>query len=615
MAVTVRRERPDQRRHHRVTAPMLVTVGGHCLRAADWSLGGLRLEGYPGAIPAPGDDLDLKLSLPFQGFDVSLQAKGEVVRNDPAKGMFALKFTELGNREQELMRHFIEELVRGSMSDVADTIQRIDVPVTPVSTAPDVNPKDVVPVNRWPLKTIFYTALYALLGLFVFSYVGMMAYTNIFRLEVDAAVIAAPLVTVSSPTEGHVLWTGYKPGDLVKAGSVVLQIADNALEQSIDLADLDIQDRKSRLDALRHQFADTMSQLEDLATVEQKQIEQSKLKLDGMRAVASAADEQLKRTQSLFHKGYATKFQLEQAERDAVTAQTAADGQSSELSTQSTLAGHQIGQRFFTGNQFLGDRAKLESEVTLQEEQVKIGEKHKDLLIKQRARMAVVAPFDALVLQMPKVDQSTVNRGDVVAVLEQPRSRTATAYLTQAEVSHVGVGDEAVVYVPAFDATLRAKVASVDRTQGFADDIKMRTTWRGPLDRSALVTLEFIDKKAASEPRTFRSGTPVTVIFQSRSTSEVVNQVISAFNLLPKWGGDSNTSLDTYAFRQNAPAKSAAETPAEAAPMEQPRLKLRPTGDAPAPASDPAKPLALRPSHTSAPPVGADTAAPALRGA
>ena len=592
---------------------MLVTVGEHCLRAADWSLGGLRLEGYPGPLPAPGDDLDLKLALPFQGFDVSLKAKGEVVRTDPSKAMFALKFTELGTREQELMRHFIEELVRGSMSDVADTIQRIDVPVTPVSTAPDVNPKDMVPVGRWPLKTIFYTSLYGFLGLFVFSYVAMMTYSNIFKLEVDSAVIAAPLVTVQSPTEGHVVWTGFKPGDLVSAGSTVLQVADNALEQTIDFADLDIRDRKAKLEAMRHQLLEAMTQLEDLATIEQKQIEQSKFKLDGLRAVASAADEQYKRTQGLFEKGYATKLQLELAERDAVGADTAAQGQASELSTQSTLAGHQIGNRFFTGNQFLGDRAKLESEMKLQEEEVKISERHKELLIQQRERLAVIAPFDALVLEMPRVDHASVNRGDVIAVLEQPRSRTVTAYLLQSEVAHIGIGDEAVIYVPAFDATLRARVASVDRTSGFSDSMKLRTTWRAPMDRSALVTLEFIDHNAVSEPQTFRSGTPVTVIFQSRSANEIVNQVVSAFNLLPKWNGETNSSLGTYAFRQKAPGKPGPELPADAAPLRAPGTALRPSVDAPAPESEPR--LTLRPSHTSAPQELPDLPPLTLRGA
>ena len=71
MTVKVRRERPDQRRHHRVTAPLFVAYAGQNYRAADWSLGGLRLEGLPGELPAAGEQIPLGLTLPFQGFDVS----------------------------------------------------------------------------------------------------------------------------------------------------------------------------------------------------------------------------------------------------------------------------------------------------------------------------------------------------------------------------------------------------------------------------------------------------------------------------------------------------------------------------------------------------------------
>ena len=140
MVVKVRRERPDQRRHHRLTAPLYVTIGPHTLRAADWSLGGLRLEGYPDRIPELGEAVEMNIALPYQSFAISFEARGEIVRRDPRTGMFALKFTELGERELRILEHFVEELVRGSMTDIEDTIQRIDVPVTPVSTKPESTP-------------------------------------------------------------------------------------------------------------------------------------------------------------------------------------------------------------------------------------------------------------------------------------------------------------------------------------------------------------------------------------------------------------------------------------------------------------------------------------------
>ena len=93
MSVKIKRERPDQRRHHRVSAPLYVTCNGERLRAADWSLGGLRLEGFPAAVPDVGTEVALRLTLPFQGFDVSFDIKAEVVRNAPATGMFAVRYT------------------------------------------------------------------------------------------------------------------------------------------------------------------------------------------------------------------------------------------------------------------------------------------------------------------------------------------------------------------------------------------------------------------------------------------------------------------------------------------------------------------------------------------
>jgi multidrug resistance efflux pump len=561
---------------------MFVTYAGQTLRAADWSLGGLRLEGFGGAVPAPGDHIDLKLSMPFQGFDVAFAAMGQVVRSDAETGMFALRFTELGEREQELLRHFIEELVRGSMSDVADTIQRIDLPVTPVSTKPDVNPGEVVPVNRWPLKTIFFTALYSVLGLFVFSYIAMLGYTNVFRLEVDSAVISAPMVTVQAPNDGHVMWTSFKPGDVIKAGAVVLQVADNQLERDIDLADIDIREKQARLAASQHMLADALSQLEDLSTVEGTRIEQAKARLASLKAAAFNANAILERLRGQFNRGYATRTQLDLAERDAIAAQSAAKTQAFDLSSQSAMAASSTGSRFFTGNQFLGERARMEADVKLSEAEIGIAQQRKRVLMEQRLRLAVIAPFDGLVLELPRVDHSPINRGDVIAVLEQPRSRMVTAYLTQDEVLHVGIGDPATVYVPAFDATLTAKVTSIDRTSGFAKEMEARFNFRNTRDRSALVTLQFATDDVARNVKTFRSGTPVIVIFKSRSTNEIVKEITAAFNALPGFGGASGTPVENRSFPQEKPKKGQ-PAPAPKAVKPAPAAELRPSqGSAPA---------------------------------
>jgi multidrug resistance efflux pump len=93
------------------------------------------------------------------------------------------------------------------------------VPVTPASLEPK---KKVglsqLPVRRWPIKAVAMTGFYLALGLMIFSYTGLLAYSNFYRMEVQTAVITAPIETVTSQVDGRVAWEKFKPGDHVKSG-------------------------------------------------------------------------------------------------------------------------------------------------------------------------------------------------------------------------------------------------------------------------------------------------------------------------------------------------------------------------------------------------------------
>ncbi|HRD75802.1 MAG TPA: PilZ domain-containing protein, partial [Hyphomicrobiaceae bacterium] len=258
MAVKIKRERPDQRRHHRVTAPMYVHIDGRRYRATDWSLGGLRLDGVEGELPTIGSELALQLTLPFQGFDVTFDAKVEVMRFDADARMIGCRFTELGERERELMSHFIEELVRGTMVDVEDTIQRIDVPVTPASLQPDASPPKAVPVRRRPSKALVMSAVYAVLGFLVFGYTGLLLYSNFYRLEVQTAVIASPVESVASQAEGRIKTGSLKPGDTVRSGESIVTLVDNQLEREIELAEIAVKEQKAKLIYMKRRHADEL---------------------------------------------------------------------------------------------------------------------------------------------------------------------------------------------------------------------------------------------------------------------------------------------------------------------------------------------------------------------
>ncbi|KAB2851197.1 MAG: HlyD family efflux transporter periplasmic adaptor subunit [Hyphomicrobiaceae bacterium] len=617
MPVTVKRERSDQRRHHRVTAPLFVTALGHRHRAADWSLGGLRLDDVAGEMPAAGTDIELKVELPFQGFEVAFDAVATVVRCDADRRTLALMFKELGEREAELMKHFIDELVRGKMSPIADTIQRIDVPVTPASTAPDANPIAKVPVHRWPMRTMAFTAFYFIAGFIVFGYALVLVWTNFLRMEVDTAVISAPVEAVRAQIDGRVKWGKYRAGDKVPAGALVLHVLDHELEKEIDFADLDIAQKKAQVASLRMQLKEELERIVAFATVDQKNVEQLSLDLASLQASAKAAQSHYERLNVLYKQGFTTQTLVETAEKQMIAARQAAEAKAVELASRKTLVEQNSGRRLYNGQTFIGDRAKVEAQLHQLEQEQAIAERKLKTLEAHRERLAVVSPFAGVLTELTRVDGAMVRKGDTIAVLEQPEAREVTAYLRQDEVLKVGLYDQATIYLPALGETRRGRIMAIDRTAGFVNEQNSTYTWRGPRDRSARVTLAFEDK-GSETGRSYRSGTPAIVLFKTRTSNYVLNDLSKRLDFI--FGGrpvprrservEPRPSVEKVpsppALRQRTPERSALETEissAEAALRAADRTLGKTPGKLPSVSTspEPKAPATLAPSVLKAP--------------
>lgn len=529
MGVKVKRERADQRRHHRVQAPLYVEFAGARHKAADWSLGGLRLEAVAN-LPEPGTRHPVHLSLPFQGFEVSFDAVIEIVRVDAAAQMFAATFAELGERERELMQHFIEELVRGSMVDVQDTIQRIDVPVTPASLEPD-KPKGVsaVPVRRWPIRAIAMTGLYGVGGLMMFGYAALLGYSNFFRLEVQTAVISAPIETVASVSDGRIAWSGAKPGESVRAGDVIVSVVDSELERDLELADIAVKERKAQLLFLKNRQADELARMRSLTTLESKNLDQARIEVETIEAQLQAAEQQLGRVAHLHRKGFSTDARLEEVEKLVATLKKTLESRRVELKSRVELANQNDGRWHYTGNDIVGNLSQIESQIRLAEHETALTQRKLEALQTQKKRLAVRAPFDGTVLELPHIDNGAVRRGDVIAILEQRRQRQVTAFLTQDEVLRVGRGDEVVLYVPALKESLKGRVIQIDRTSGFVQEqLKAQPPnyrWRSNVDRSAKVIIAFADPARVQDVERYRSGMPVVVVFPRNSSSAITSTI------------------------------------------------------------------------------------------
>ncbi|MBI1383296.1 MAG: HlyD family efflux transporter periplasmic adaptor subunit [Rhizobiales bacterium] len=540
MTIKVQRERPSHRMHHRVVAPLFVTVGGVTARARDWSLGGLSVKGFRGPLPRLGTVLKLDLCLPFQGFDIVFEAEGEVVRLHEGEQFFAVQFTELGERARELMQHFITEILRGSMVAVEDTIQRIDVPVTPVPTKPEAAP--AVEEAGPSLRTLAWSGAYLALGLAVFLYVALLVYSNVFRLEVPTAVVAAPIESVRAQFEGRVIHGDVQPGQPVAAGDVLLHVADNELEKSIDLAEIKIREQEARLAFLKRRQSEELSRMEGLATVTLKSLEQIKTEVERLTREAEIAERRHQRLSGLLAKGFTTSDRIESAEREFMAARQTLASRRLELAARMQIAESGIGRRHYTGENIVGEIGEIEAEVDLVSEGVRLARSQYEALLKHRARLAVRAPFDGVVLELPRVNHGSVRQGDVVAVIEEAAARHVVAYLDQDEILKVGIGDEALAYIPALGRTVDLRVTQIDRTSGFLDEQNARYSWRAPKDRTAKVTLEFAAASGSAELADLRPGLPIVVVFERRGNvpilGEINRRISTLLSIRPAASGD-----------------------------------------------------------------------------
>ncbi len=490
----------------------------------------------PGELPAEASEVALSLTLPFQGFDVSFKVKAEVIRAVPETGMLAVRFTEIGERERELMQHFIEELVRGSMVDVEDTIQRIDLPVTPASLEPDTPkmPKGT-PVKRWPVKTVVMTCVYLVIGMAVFSYAGLLGYSNFYRMEVPTAVIAAPVETVTAAADGKVEIGDVRPGDHVKTGAVIVRLLDDALEREIALADIEVQARKAKLGFVKQKQLEELERLRGYATVEMKNLEQTKIELEAITAQLTIAQLNRQRLGALLAKGFTTSTKVDEAEQQVILLKKQMQIRRVELASRIDLASLNAGKRMYTGNETIGSgdlvgtHSDLEAEVRLTEHEIQLAQQRHIAQLDLRESANVRSPFDGTVLELPRTNNASVRKGDIIAIIEQRRSRYVSAWMNQDEILKVGLGDEALVYIPALGETLKGRVLEIDRTSGFINEQAQRQNpgygWRGATDRSARVKIEFSDPKQVEDFERYRSGLPVVVVFEQRSTNSLISNI------------------------------------------------------------------------------------------
>lgn len=519
----ISREKPCQRRHHRITTPLSIKIDGESYSVADWSLSGFKINGCIRPDLVQDKEFSFYFSLPFQGFDIAFQGTAKVVRIFQQDNQVAAQFCDLGERQQELLSHFMEELIRGSMTSVADTIFRIDSPVTPVSTEPDPSPQDELPAKRWQSKFVIMSSLYFSVGLALFVYIIFTLYANFFSLEVDSGVVSAPIERIYSTTNGRIELVHNPLDTLVKKGASLIRISDAKIEELISLARIRIKRGRSSLETKETELVLEKDKLADYRIYVKKSLNQAKIEVNNLTKQQKLSGSDLKRFDHLTKTGAASIKQLDDVKRfhENISYQL----KISKINLQKqydTLKSIQKG-RYFTGEKFEGLVSELESEVNRLRQEVVHSKQELNALYQRRNRLTLYASHPGRLIQLTKSIGSSTKRGEVIALFEHDKERVLHAYLTQQEVLEIEMHHAARVYFPSLDQVVQAKVISIDRTEGFLFEKESRYSWRANDDRTARVTLAFVDIDKDKIRQSFKPGLPAMVIFPNHVSKTLGN--------------------------------------------------------------------------------------------
>ncbi len=519
----IEREKPCQRRHHRVKAPMKVTTpDGYSLMATDWSIGGLRLDEIEGKLPAVNDNWNLTLELPFQGFDIAFEVEARIVRTVKETKTIGFEFIALSERANDLMSHFIDDLIRGHMATVEDTICRIDIPVTPISTKPDVNPSDEVPVKRLPVKMIVMSAIYSVLAVAIFGYLSILIYSKTMRMEVSSAVVSAPLATIKMPMDGILHPILMQEDVRVIAGQPIARIHDIKFETDLDEKRIQLDQAKRNLARTQEKYKieEQRMKLYQIINKTDKQIAEARV--ESAKQALTASDAHLDRLITLRKKGLVAESKVDELRRQQ--SMTLGRLKEAEYDLERATAMDAVsGRRYYNHKEFVSDLDILALEVEEANAQVMAASMQVEKLEVEKARMIIKAPFDGRIVSVKQPGNIMVLRNEQLFTIEKKEPPTVTAFLDQEQILSVGLHDSVKIFIPALDRHIPAIVTKIDRNSAFINDKASHYVWDGQKQKSAAVSLSI---QITEEERNYiYAGLPAVVVFPKRSTSAIYNQL------------------------------------------------------------------------------------------
>ena len=510
----INHQKPSHRKYHRLNTPLNIAINGHVYPPVDWCIAGFSIDDWQDTSLNIGDKVKCYFKLPFQGFDIGFSTEAEIVRLDRAKKLMAANFLDLNERQKNILQHFAEELVRGSMANINDTIARIDTPFTPVTEVLDASPLDDMPIERWKLKNIINVTAYILFGFALIFYIVFTFYTNFFKLEVSSAVVISELEKIYAPIDGRVLDVEENPEKLIEKNQLLIRIDNAELEEKIAMAKLKVSKMEVLFQSKMKALDIETRKMRDYANFAQISLDQSKEDASSARLLVKLANTEVKRLKHLQQMKMSSQQELDRAMSNLTLAYNKLK--------KSLVKQHQKKETvslidrgyFFTGEKLLGNLNELQLEVSRVREEINIARDELSILINQQRRMIINSPGVGRFIQLIKQKGSAVKSGDLVGIFEYDTPRKVDVYLTQEEVLGVKQGALVKVFFPSINRLVDGEVIHIDRTGYSNEEDKSEFTWI-PAERTVRTSLKIKSLSNNEIREILPHGLPAIVSFSN----------------------------------------------------------------------------------------------------
>jgi multidrug resistance efflux pump len=533
----VRFDPPSMRKHDRVAAPAAVVLDDILYSTLQWSLGGFCIQGYHGDA-VPGERRTVRFMLSFHGFEVGFGAEVEVCRVDPARETLAARYLDLGERERELLKHFLSGLVSGQITAVGDTIRHLDIPL---HSLPGPRPSHEEPRNRWQRARDLAgrSALYLILGPILIGFAALAAYRSFYRLEIPTAVVARPIESLVSLGTGRIGGIYVHEGQSVAAGQKLFSVDDDGAAREREDARFDRDRARADLQAAQTASRSGNQRLDVYRSIAARKQTVARERVNALTAECAVAQKQLDRVEAVVAQGLGEEAMLDQVRATHARLKGSLEEAKAELEIANDAvraAGRGI---FYDGFRLVEDGPQLRTAESEARVRLKLAEERLRTADARAELLTCRAPFAGSVLRVAKSEASTVGRGEEVVFIERLlEAPHVQALLSQEEVGQVRVGSRVTVRIPALGRSFSAAVDRVDRANVLSNPLltnpSLRPAWGASADRSAWLSAALVDVSPRDQ-ESLRSGMPAVVMLDRERMASRWKEMIAPLRAVTRW--------------------------------------------------------------------------------